>query len=323
MTHARALQADDLFVSVKAAQFLTLVLCAEAGGAAVSQRAKDALDALVPYLARAIGEALDDTPVEELDGHRVAMALTMAGELLRTPPFRTLIWAQTTSGHDDAQLLPKIVALLRVSPKSNAPAAASGNTGVPQLHYLALFCLWVLSFDKAAAAEMDAQLHLVAPLVRVAQYALKLKTVRLVVSLWRNWLEADEAANAPRLLGARVLPLCDVLEERRYSDTELQDALTYVISVLKHRLDEMSSYDEYASQLASGQLSFDNPAHQLEDFWKDNAEKLIEHDSRDLKRLVALLSSNDASAETRAVACHDIGQFVHHQEGSRRYVEPH
>ena len=134
-------------------------------------------------------------------------------------------------------------------------------------------------------------------------------------------LDASEEENAMRLLGAKVLPLCDTLHERRYPDGELQEDLAYVQRVLSQRLEQMSSYEQYKSELYSGHMSFDNPAHSLEDFWKENAEKLTEQNNTDLKQLVSLLTSESSDSTTLAAACSDMGKFVQHMEGGRRRVD--
>ena len=68
-------------------------------------------------------------------------------------------------------------------------------------------------------------------------------------------------------------------------------------------------------------MSFDNPAHSLEDFWKENAEKLTEQNNTDLKQLVSLLTSESSDSTTLAAACSDMGKFVQHMEGGRRRVD--
>ncbi|KAE8245062.1 hypothetical protein A4X13_0g6104 [Tilletia indica] len=48
-------------------------------------------------------------------------------------------------------------------------------------------------------------------------------------------------------------------------------------------IEVVSTYD------LSGELSWDNPAHELDDFWKQNAEKLVENDPEDLRLLVNII----------------------------------
>lgn len=318
----KALELDDVFVTLKAAQFLTLCLCTQAERvSAYGAPPADVVDRLLEHikhtLTRVASEAQDGA-----EGNVAPVLLCIVDELLRSAYFRQLIWTRDTAAKKADGVLPKLIDVLRMSVTSNTPSSkATGNTGVPQLHYLALFGLWELTFYHTAATELDLQFTVAPVLVQIARKALKHKVVRLTVSIWRNMLVAAEDANATRLLGAQVLPLCETLEERRYPDSELQEDLAYVKNILSVRLEQMSSYEQYKSELYSGQLSFDNPAHLLEEFWKENAEKLTEHNNADLVQLVSLLQRKDADASTLAVACSDMGKFVHHMDGGRRRAD--
>ena len=67
--------------------------------------------------------------------------------------------------------------------------------------------------------------------------------------------------------------------------------------------------------MASGKLEW-SPSHKSENFWRDNYKDFEHNNCEVLKLLVALLSSDDA--QTLAIACHDISEFVkHHPEGRR------
>lgn len=318
----RLLDADDMFVSLKAAQFLTLCL-----GVQVANGGDLPLDmalAVIDYIKKALAPLIKEDTVSELaEGHAAPMALCIASEILRTSLGRTSIWAKDTemreAGQTNAALIPQLLAVLRKT--STGTSAGAGSTTLPQLHYQALFCLWLLTFHNEAARGLDQYFGAAPVLVQVAQKALKHKVVRMVLAIWRNMLVAAEAENATRLLGAKVLPLCATLEERRYPDKEMQDDVSYIAGVLQRYLDQMSSYEEYRSELYSGRLSFDNPAHALEDFWRENAEKLTEEHDRDLKQLVRLLQSKDADATTLAAACSDMGHFVQHMDGGRRRAD--
>lgn len=318
----KVLEVDDIFLSLKAAQFLTLCLCTQADRvSSYGAPPADVVDKLLQHIKHKLAEAASEAQ-DGAEGNVAPVLLCIVDELLRSAYFRRLIWTRDTAAQNEHALLPKVIDVLRMSMTSNTPSSkATGNTGVPQLHYLALFGLWELTFYPTAAKELDLRFAVAPVLVHVARKALKHKVVRLTVSIWRNMLAAAEDANATRLLGAQVLPLCETLEERRYPDAELQDDLAYVKSILSMRLEQMSSYEQYKSELYSGQLSFDNPAHMLEDFWKENAEKLTEHNNADLVQLVSLLQRKDADASTLAVACSDMGKFVHHMEGGRRRAD--
>jgi len=78
----------------------------------------------------------------------------------------------------------------------------------------------------------------------------------------------------------------------------------------------MSSWDVYEKEVASGKLEW-SPSHKSENFWRDNYKGFELNSCATLKQLVGLLTSSD-DAQTLAVACHDISEFVkHHPEGRR------
>ena len=110
----------------------------------------------------------------------------------------------------------------------------------------------------------------------------------------------------------------------------------------------MSSFDVYKKELFGGKLEW-SPSHKSENFWKvrhhhptastsntttttststsnsphrllplqDNHKAFEAENCAAIKTLVALLVP-ESDAQTLAVACHDIGEFVkHHPEGRR------
>ena len=72
----------------------------------------------------------------------------------------------------------------------------------------------------------------------------------------------------------------------------------------------------YKKELMGGKLEW-SPSHKSENFWKDNHKAFEAENCAAIKTLVALLVP-ESDAQTLAVACHDIGEFVkHHPEGRR------
>lgn len=93
-----------------------------------------------------------------------------------------------------------------------------------------------------------------------------------------------------------------------------------------------STFDEYVSEVSSGHLSWSSATHELDDFWKENAERLgTEGNGKVIKyvfiswrwwamgqkskhlpssrQLVSLLSSSQDPL-VLSVAVHDIGAFL-------------
>jgi V-type H+-transporting ATPase subunit H len=71
---------------------------------------------------------------------------------------------------------------------------------------------------------------------------------------------------------------------------------------------QCSTFDEYSSEIESGHLSW-TPPHRSEEFWHENAPKLIEQNNRLLKVITQLLTTSKDPL-VLAVVCHDIGQLV-------------
>ncbi|PWY99308.1 ARM repeat-containing protein [Testicularia cyperi] len=197
----------------------------------------------------------------------------------------------------------------------NGSAARAGT----QLVYQAVLCFWLLSFNRDIAADVNVKLGLVPLLADVARNAVKEKVTRVTVATLRNLLAKAPDANASAMLGSKCLPLAENLLTRKWSDEEIEDDLAFIKDDLAHRLQGMTTYDEYLSELTSGQLTFESPVHELDDFWKANAPKLVDDDARVLKQLVAILSDSD-DPTTLAVACSDLGKFVHFFEQGKKRV---
>jgi V-type H+-transporting ATPase subunit H len=82
----------------------------------------------------------------------------------------------------------------------------------------------------------------------------------------------------PSLFVQKTLALVSSLQERKWSDEEIEDDLTYLSTELKGRLEGLTTYDEYLSELESGKLVW-SPTHESEDFWKENGARLGQEDS--------------------------------------------
>lgn len=188
-----------------------------------------------------------------------------------------------------------------------------------QLIYQVVLCFWLLSFNRDIAAELNVKLGLVPLLVDVARNAVKEKVTRVTVATLRNLLAKAAEVNAPVMLGSKALTLSENLLSRKWSDEEIEDDLEYIRSELAERLKTMTTWDEYLSELQSGQLTFESPVHELDEFWKQNAPKFVDEDGKVLKQLVGILNESE-DATTLAVACSDVGKFVHFFEQGKKRV---
>lgn len=107
----------------------------------------------------------------------------------------------------------------------------------------------------------------------------------------------------------RLLPFVESLSERNFSDEDIVEDQNYLKEELKARLDGLTTFDEYVSELESGHLVW-SPAHESDDFWRLNVSRIAsESDGKLVRRLVELLN-NSREPLVLAVACSDIGKFV-------------
>lgn len=201
---------------------------------------------------------------------------------------------------------------------AGANTATNSSRAGTQLIYQVVLCFWLLSFNPDIAAEINVKLGLIPLLVDVARNAVKEKVTRVTVATFRNLLAKAPEVNAPVMLGSKCLQLAENLLSRKWSDEEIEDDLQYIREQLAERLKFMTTWDEYLSELQSGQLTFESPVHELDDFWKENAPKFVEEDGKVLKQLVGVLKESE-DPTTLAVACSDVGKFVlFFEQGKKR-----
>lgn len=291
----KLLTADDLFVQVTAAQLIVISV----SSVPESNENKEAVNDTIPVLTGLSGKRGGDA------------ALLILAELLRAGWVRSFVWETDV---ESQRVVPALLSVLRKQDKEVSPADRI------QLQYLALLVLWILTFHKDAARGLDVHFGAASVLVAAARGVLKEKILRMVIAIFVNMLhQSDE--NAKRLLGAGALPLCETLNERRYADPDVEQGLQFVLRTLYERLKLMSSYDQYVAELESGHLSFESPTHTLEDFWRENAERLTQNQGRDLAKLVRLLGpSTPDDPTTYAVACSDVSFFLRFFEVGRQCV---
>lgn len=77
---------------------------------------------------------------------------------------------------------------------------------------------------------------------------------------------------------SKLLPFVISLQSRKWSDEEVTDDLDYLNGELTSRLEGLTTYDEYVSELESGHLVW-SPAHESEEFWKENGQRIGQESS--------------------------------------------
>lgn len=247
----------------------------------------------------------------------------------------------------------------------NSPSSSSSSSSSPssssqrqrpvtfQTQYEVIFCLWLLSFDPQISSQLNRKFNVIPLLSEIARSAVKEKVIRVCVATLKNLLATpgESNDNAVVMLGCKVAPLVENFKERKWSDEDIGEDFEYIGDALTEKLRGMSTLDEYLSELASGKLTWDNPAHDLDDFWRANAQKLLEESSSKsaipeseqqqqqgqeddndedgskeprtpltgLTRLLTLLGTSKDDM-TLAVAVHDVGKIIQFTETGRKKV---
>ncbi|KAK4688485.1 V-type H+-transporting ATPase subunit H, partial [Tremellales sp. Uapishka_1] len=266
---------NDEFCVLEALRILALLIATDS---------KPFPDTLLPVLLASVSALLNGSRLAPRD-----IASQVLGAVLGTKQFRSAVWKEE-------QCISGLIKSLKANPN-------------PQTQYWAIFCLWQLSFEIVAAEGLDKKYDVIALLTNVAKAAVKEKVTRVIVATFRNLLTIAPSANLPSMFVVKLLPFVTSLQTRKWSDDEVTEDLTYVKDELKARLDGLSTYDEYISELESGHLVW-SPAHDSDEFWKENVAQIgQENDGKAVKRLINILSTSKDPL-VLAVATNDIAQYV-------------
>ncbi|CAK5264865.1 unnamed protein product [Mycena citricolor] len=280
----QALDTQDEFVQLKAAQILTVLLCSESTLLQASQ--------LHPFLTFLAGLVQGNSP------SKCDIAVQCLEALLARPECRQAVWAipGVTAG---------FVEILKHKPG-------------PQMTYQVAFCIWLLSFEQDVAEQINKKYDIIPLLIDAAKAAVKEKVIRVIVATFRNLVVKAPSANLPSMLVAQLLPFVKNLCTRKWSDEDVVEDIQYLREELASNFQSLTTYDEYSSELLSGHLSW-SPVHESDDFWKENATKLNDKDYEQLKVLVRLLKESEDPV-VLAVAAHDLGQYVKHYERGKKLL---
>lgn len=121
------------------------------------------------------------------------------------------------------------------------------------------------------------------------------------------------------MVQCKVLKQLELLEARKFDDPDIVDDLEFLNEKLQESVQDLSSFDEYTSEVKSGRLEW-SPVHKNEKFWRENAIRLNENNYSLLKMLVRLLESSKDPL-ILSVAAHDLGEYVRHYPRGKVVIE--
>ncbi|EJD53236.1 ATPase, V1 complex, subunit H [Auricularia subglabra TFB-10046 SS5] len=279
----KALETQDDFVQLKASQILTVLLSAER-----KPLPAHILEPFVTLLSNLVQGSTNPRDV----------AVQCLEALLPRAEVRKVVWSKPA-------IISGFIEILKQNPG-------------PQMCYQVGFCFWLLSFDEAVAAEINAKFDIVQILTEIAQAAVKEKVIRVIIATFCNLVAKAPSANLPAMLVAKLLPFVKNLAGRKWSDEDIIEDITFLRTELAANFESLTTYDEYTSELQSGHLSW-TPVHDSQTFWKENVTKLNDDNYKQLKLLVGLLKTSDDPL-VLAVAAHDIGQYVKFYDRGKKAV---
>jgi len=171
--------------------------------------------------------------------------------------------------------------------------------------YRRVFAIWLLSFDRQIADTLQTY-NVAEKLKEILKASRVEKVVRLTLTVLKNLL--NHKSQCESIVEADLLDVVQQLEYEKWRDSELYDSIREVAQQITHEVSELSNFDRYQTELATGRLSW-GFIHSNK-FWQENVKKFEANNFKAIKDLVALLYVENQNEITLAVACHDIGEFV-------------
>lgn len=200
----------------------------------------------------------------------------------------------------------------------------AGKVGF-QIQYQLTFCIWVITFDPTVVDRISRLNTNVIPMLSdILSESVKEKVTRIILATFRNLLEKPtereyKTDNSLAMVQCKVLKQLQLLEGRKIEDQDLVDDIQFLNETLQSSVQDLSSFDEYSSEVKSGRLEW-SPVHKSEKFWHENASRLNEKNFELLKILVRLLETS-RDPLILSVAAHDIGEYVRHYPRGKNVVE--
>jgi len=192
-----------------------------------------------------------------------------------------------------------------------------------QVQYQLVFCIWVLTFNPLLATKMN-KFSVIPILADILNDCAKEKVTRIILAVFRNLIEKPTDPQVAKehciaMVQSKVLKQLSILEQRRFDDEDISADVEYLTEKLQNSVQDLSSFDEYATELRSARLEW-SPVHKSAKFWRENAHRLNEKNFELLRILVHLLETSKDPI-ILSVACFDIGEYVRHYPRGKHVLE--
>ncbi|EPQ02129.1 V-type proton ATPase subunit H [Myotis brandtii] len=155
-----------------------------------------------------------------------------------------------------------------------------------QLQYQMIFSIWLLAFSPQMCEHLR-RYNIIPVLSDILQESVKEKVTRIILAAFRNFLEKSAEREtrqeyALAMIQCKVLKQLENLEQQKYDDEDISEDIKFLLEKLGESVQDLSSFDEYSSELKSGRLEW-SPVHKSEKFWRENAVRLNEKNYELLK----------------------------------------
>ena len=188
-----------------------------------------------------------------------------------------------------------------------------------QMQYQIVYILWLMTFQQEVCQGLNKKYNVIPVFLDIAKNAIKEKVIRVIVATLRNILEKAPLENMVSLLGNKALNVCEILAIRKWGDEEITLDVEFLKSELTKSVASLSTFDEYSTEVRAGTLEW-SPAHNSEQFWKMNSERMNEKDYELLRSLARLITTSEDPI-VLAVAAHDFGQYIKYYPNGKKILE--
>lgn len=125
-----------------------------------------------------------------------------------------------------------------------------------QVQYQLVFCLWVLTFNPLLAEKMN-KFNVIPIMGDILNDSAKEKVTRIILAVFRNLIEKPQDAQVSKehciaMVQCKVLKQLTILEQRKYDDEDIAGDVEFLIQKLQSSVQDLSSFDEYATEIRSG-----------------------------------------------------------------------
>lgn len=198
------------------------------------------------------------------------------------------------------------------------------NASNLQLLYNTLLLVWVLSFSAPINKVLVHNFpNLIGNLLAISKDGIKLKVVRVAISTLKNFVTFTVNNSAKFSIVKFIffhdgMKVIKIVQSRKFasngSDEELSNDLKGLNDILTEMVtNNFSSLKDYLVEIENPKLlSWTSPTHKSADFWQQNAGKFKDNNYALAKRMLAILSSDDASLSTvsKIIILNDLQQLI-------------